>query len=97
MVKKKIEQFRGQVKIGCEFYMEAEGNVDFVAVETGVPGLFIELNPNEALEYIPKREKFLEERLERCNHCINDIQQHIDTINRSLSRSGEVNIEEPCA
>ena len=92
---KSLSKVRGQVKIGAEFYMEAEGDVNYISVETGVPGLYIDLAPAEAMEYIPKRENILAEKLNRSNHHINEIQLHISSIHKTLPLIGEINIEEP--
>ena len=89
-----MAKLRGQVKVGCEFFMECEGDLDFISIETGVPGLYIDLNIEEGLEFIPKREGLLQERLNRTSFYINDVQQHIHTIQSSIGTIGEMNIEE---
>jgi hypothetical protein len=96
LVKGKISKVvQGNVKIGCEFFMQAEGTAEFISVETGVPGLFIDLTPEETLGFIKKRQKSLQLKLERCGKHLQDVQMHIDTINRSISLMGEIDIKEP--
>jgi prefoldin subunit 5 len=76
--------------------MEAEGLIDLVSVETGVPGLYVDLYPTEAIEYIKKKEILLQDRLNICNNNITQIQQHIEAITRSIPVFGnEVDINEP--
>ena len=93
--KGKIGIVQGLVKVGCEFFMQAEGNADFVAVETGVPGLYIELTPIEGLEYIEKRQISLQEKLIKCIRYLEEVQMHIETISKTLINIREIDIQEP--
>ncbi|OMJ95550.1 hypothetical protein SteCoe_959 [Stentor coeruleus] len=85
----------GQVKVGCEYFMQAEGDPSYISVETGISGLYIDLTPNESLVYIQKREQLLMEKLDRCTKTLNDIQAHIQTITSAMPLFGEHDIQEP--
>jgi prefoldin subunit 5 len=91
---KGLGKVTGTVKIGCDFFMKVEGNTEFISVETGVAGLFIDLRVEEALEYIGKRSEELQKRLEACLRQLQEVQMNIETITRSLGRMGEVEIKE---
>lgn len=85
----------GQVKVGCEYFMQAEGDPSYISVETGIPGLYIDLTPTESLVYIQKREQLLMEKLGRCVKTLNDIQAHIQTITSTMPSFSECDIQEP--
>ena len=72
--------------------MEAEGDASIVAVETGIPGLYIELTPEEGLEYIHKKQDLLQSNLSRCVKILEEIEGHISTITRSMP--SELDIQE---
>ena len=82
------------MKIGCEFFMETEGDASFVSVETGVPGLFVDLRPNEAVEYICKRETLLQEKISRIERYINEVNLHIQALTQRFP-GNTVDIQEP--
>ena len=92
---KALKKINGQVKVGCEFFMDCEGDTSLISIETGVNGLYIDLNPEEALEYIPKREEILQERLNKCNNNIDYVQQHIQVMRSTMNIMEEANIKEP--
>jgi prefoldin subunit 5 len=81
------------VKVACEFFIEAEGDASLVSVETGIPGLYIDLTADEGLEYIQKRSALLSSNLSRCCKIIDEIEGHISTITRTLPQ--ELDIQEP--
>lgn len=80
----------GLVKVACEFFMEAEGQVDKISIETGVPGLYIDLTPAEGIDYIQKKQALLQEQLTRCKSAIDQIEGHISTITQSLGPMSEL-------
>ena len=89
---KNTNHLSGLVKVACEFFMEAEGDASLVAVETGIPGLYIELTPEEGLEYIHKKQDLLQSNLSRCVKILEEIEGHISTITRSMP--SELDIQE---
>jgi len=86
----------GLVKVACEFFMHAEGPADKISIETGVPGLYIELSPTEGIEYIRKKQGLLQGQLLRCKSQIESIEGHIATITQSIGPMTDlVDIQEP--
>lgn len=80
----------GLVKVACEFFMEAEGQADKISIETGIPGLYLDLTPSEGIEYIQKKQSLLQEQLNRCKSAIDQIEGHISTITQSLGPMSEL-------
>ncbi|CAG9315702.1 unnamed protein product [Blepharisma stoltei] len=89
-----LSKITTKINIGCEFYVKAKADIDLISVETGIPGLYIELKPDEALEYIDKREVIIKEKLERYSDAAIQIQQHIDAFSQALRVLGNNNPQE---
>lgn len=82
--KQNLQKVTSKVNLGCEFYVKAKADIDLISVETGIPGLYIELGVDEALEYIEKHEIIIKEKLERYSNAVDQIQQHIDAFSQAL-------------
>lgn len=88
----KLKEITSRVNIGMDFYIQANGSIDLITVETGVEGLSIEMTVDETLEYISKEETLLNDKIHQLTDRAANIRAHINTVSSTLVlRSVECN------
>ena len=68
------------VDLGCGVYAQAKCDTSRVVVQTGVPGLLLELTPEETQVYIAQRLPLLQERVEQLTSQASEVRAHIHTV-----------------
>ena len=68
------------VELGCGVYAQAKCDSSRVVVQTGVPGLLLELSPAEAQLYISQRLPLLQQRAEQLSVQASEVRAHIHTV-----------------
>ena len=92
---RRLEELEMMVNLGCEFYARATvEDCSRVSVETSF-GFFLEMTLEEAIEFLPKKETYLEERVKILNEQIVESKARITMFLNALSGMQGMHPEAP--
>ena len=82
---RRLDELEMMVNLGCEFYARAHvEDCSKVCVETSF-GFFLEMTLDEAIAFLPKKEKYLTERVELLNDQVSQSKSRISVFLNALA------------
>ena len=89
----KLKKFESRIDIGCNFFVNTEVEDTSKLMVALSKDFFVELSQEEALIYIDKKEKYLNEKTKKLTTRASEIKAHIlfvqEAIRELLQISGE--------